>query len=400
MKTKYRYIKQYLLIMVLGIILVSCGTKADYDALIITGQNNHNWEKSHVQIKTILENSALFHVDVKIIEKGMTDKFVGNFTDCDVVIMDYNGESWSDETRESFEDYMKNGGGMVVYHAANNSFPEWKEYNEMIGLGGWGDRDEKSGPYLYWENGKVVTNNEAGKGGHHPKAIEFNVDIRNAEHPITKGLPSSWLHTKDELYSLLRGPAKNIDLLATSYCDTAWESGTGRHEPVLFTISYGKGRVFHTALGHDDAVECTGFITTLLRGTEWAASGTVTQEIPVDFPNRVSTNTWKQFRPLSIDEIFKFIAKYEIGTSTKYINLLKLKIRKANNKNERLEPYESKMLELLESPDATIDSKVQICRELSFMGSKEKALPVLKRISQQEELKDAANFAIERINNI
>ena len=61
--------------------------------------------------------------------------------------------------------------------------------------------------------------------------------------------------------------------------------GTGYDEPVLMVLSYGKGRIFRTTLGHDiPALSCVAFITTLQRGTEWAATGKVTQKFPGSFP--------------------------------------------------------------------------------------------------------------------
>jgi type 1 glutamine amidotransferase len=75
-----------------------------------------------------------------------------------------------------------------------------------------------------------------------------------------------------------------MTILATA-ADTPDLKAKGRHEPMLMVISYGKGRVFHTTLGHDtEAFEGVGFITTFLRGSEWAATGAVTQKIPADFP--------------------------------------------------------------------------------------------------------------------
>ena len=97
------------------------------------------------------------------------------------------------------------------------------------------------------------------------------------------------MHTKDECYGRLRGPAKNLTVLATALC-LKDKNGTGKHEPMLMTIEYGKGRIFHTTLGHNDySFESVGFITTFLRGTEWAASGKVTQVIPPDFPTKSSS---------------------------------------------------------------------------------------------------------------
>ena len=92
------------------------------------------------------------------------------------------------------------------------------------------------------------------------------------------------MHTKDECYDRLRGPAENLTVLATAYCSIE-EGGTGRHEPMLMTIQYGEGRVFHTTLGHEDySFESVGFISTFLRGAEWAATGEVTIPIPEDLP--------------------------------------------------------------------------------------------------------------------
>jgi type 1 glutamine amidotransferase len=88
----------------------------------------------------------------------------------------------------------------------------------------------------------------------------------------------------DELYDSLCGPAENLKVLATAHSDPA-NSGTGEDEPMLMTIHYGRGRIFHTAMGHDvPAIKCVGFIVTFLRGTEWAATGKVTQTVPADFP--------------------------------------------------------------------------------------------------------------------
>jgi hypothetical protein len=182
---------------------------------------------------------------------------------------------------------MNNGGGLVIVHAANNSWGNWPEFNKMIGLGGWGGRNQKSGPYVYYDaEGKVVRDDKSpgGCGAHGPQG-EFLITMRDKTHPITKGLPDFWMHSKDECYSRLRGPAENMTILATA-ADTPELKAAGRNEPMLMVIDYGKGRVFHTTLGHDtEAFEGVGFIVSFLRGAEWAATGKVTQEIPADFPS-------------------------------------------------------------------------------------------------------------------
>jgi type 1 glutamine amidotransferase len=269
-------------------------------ALIVDGQNNHNWKGTTPVIKQVLEDSGRFTVDVattppKPEGKDVSDAakedykkqlaaYKPDFAKYGVVIMNYNGDGWSEETNKAFVDYVAGGGGLVIYHAANNSFTNWPEYNEMTAIGGWGGRNEKSGPYLYWEDGKIVRNPEPGPGGHHGPQWEYLIDIREPEHPITKGLPQSFRHAKDELYDLLRGPAKNVTVLATAFADKE-HNGSGRHEPQLMVIDYGKGRVFHTCLG-DNTNQCksVSFIVTFLRGAEWAATGKVTIPVPDDMP--------------------------------------------------------------------------------------------------------------------
>lgn len=281
--------------------------------LIIDGQNNHQvWPKATMMFKEILTSTQRFHVDIarthyiwkaeKHIEQfplndgkkytlsdPKTDPhFSPKFEKYDVVISNFGwrAASWPKATQENFERYIANGGGFVSVHAADNSFPKWQAYNKMIGLGGWGKRNQKDGPYVYYNELDQLTFDHANGGaGGHGKQHAFAIDIRDKNHPITQDLPTQWMHTKDELYNRLRGPAENLNILATAYDDKAF-GGSGRHEPVLMTIHYGKGRIFHTTLGHDtQAIESVGFITTLQRGTEWAATGKVTQKIPVDFPD-------------------------------------------------------------------------------------------------------------------
>ncbi len=256
-------------------------------ALIVEGQNNHrNWPETTPMMKAYLEQTGLFTVDViRTAAKGTDPNFKPKWSNYNVVVSNYNGAPWPEETKTAFEKYMKNGGGLVSIHAADNAFGKWQAWNEMIGLGGWGGRNETSGPYVYFdEDGKKVVDKSKGRGGHHGRQHPFSVVVRDRKHPITRGMPVEWLHAKDELYDKLRGPANNMNILATAFADPS-TGGSGRHEPMLFTIKYGKGRVFHNPMGHGNySQECVGFITTLQRGTEWAATGKVTQKIPKDFP--------------------------------------------------------------------------------------------------------------------
>lgn len=271
----------------LALAVLSSSVAADvHKTLIIDGQNNHPWQQTTPLLKKILEETKLFKVDVATTPPagGDMSKFQPNFSAYDLVVSNYNGEPWSAGTQKAFLDFVDRGGGVVIVHAADNAFPEWKEYNEMIALGGWGNRNEKAGPYVRFRDGKFVKDNTPGKGGSHGAQHEFRVDIRNVTHPITKGLPPSFIHAKDELYDRLRGPAEHMTVLATAYSEISTR-GTGEHEPILIAINYRGGRIFHTTLGHSpEAMSCVGFIVTLQRGAEWAATGKVKQAVPKDYP--------------------------------------------------------------------------------------------------------------------
>ncbi len=259
-------------------------------ALIIDGQNNHDFKSTTPHLKKVLEDTGLFTVEVATTpaKGGDMTAFKPEFKKYRVLISNYNGQPWSPETQADFVAFVKNGGGFVSVHAADNAFAQWPEYNEMIGIGGWEGRNEKSGPYLRLRDGKFVQDPTVGRGGSHGQQHAFVMDTRVPAHPIMAGLPAQWLHAKDELYDRLRGPAKNVTVLASAL-STKESGGSGEHEPLLMVIPFGQGRVFHTALGHNNgkdltAQKCVGFITTFQRGTEWAATGKVSQKVPKDFP--------------------------------------------------------------------------------------------------------------------
>ncbi|MDA9961810.1 ThuA domain-containing protein [Opitutales bacterium] len=259
--------------------------------LLVDGQNNHNWKATTPVLKKALESSGRFSVTVSTspARNGSKDDWAQwnpKFGSFDVTLSNYNGQTWPESVQKGLEDYVKGGGAFVVVHAANNSFSGWLEYNRMIGLGGWGGRTEKNGPYLYFDDSsKLVRDPRPGRGGSHGAQHEFTVKLRQKEHPIVKGMPSEWKHAKDELYDSLRGPADKVEVIATAY-----SSKSKRHEPIIMTISYGKGRVFHTPMGHADySMRCVGFQDVLRRGTEWAVTGKVTQALSKEFPSADKT---------------------------------------------------------------------------------------------------------------
>jgi type 1 glutamine amidotransferase len=150
---------------------------------------------------------------------------------------------------------------------------------------------------VYYNNqGELVKDTTPGNAGKHGSRHEFPITVRVKDHPITRGMPEVWLTTPDECYAMLRGPAENMTVLATGK-DLSEKAPTDRHEPTLMVLDYGKGRVFHTTLGHDTgSFEGVGFQTSFLRGVEWAATGEVTQPLPEDFPSAEKATS----RPFSL----------------------------------------------------------------------------------------------------
>lgn len=250
----------------------------------------HNWRLTTPVLKKELEETGLFDVTVITAPASGGDfsSFHPDFSQYRALVMNYDGPDWPGDLRAQFEKYISDGGGLVVVHAADNTFPDWPAFNLMAGIGGWRHRNELAGPYWYWKDGKLVSDSSPGPAGAHGLRLPFQVTTRDPQHPIMRGLPAAWMHVNDELYGKLRGPGKDMTVLATAHSDLK-NRGTGLDEPMLMVLRYGKGRIFHTTMGHDVfALSCVGFMTTFQRGTEWAATGRVTQKVPQTFPTAIT----------------------------------------------------------------------------------------------------------------
>jgi hypothetical protein len=263
--------------------------------LIIDGQNNHDWPRTTAALREALEATGRFTVSVSTTPpKGQPpdawDAWRPDFTRVDAVVSDYNGEAWPERVQQAFVAFVEEGGGAVIVHAANNPFPDWPEFNRMIGLGwrkaDFGDRltvDDASGEVRRTPRGE-------GPGAAHGPAHEFRITVRRPEHPIMQGLPHVWMHGEDQLSHGQRGPAEDLTVLDSAY-SAPEHGGTGAHEPMTWVVRYGKGQVVTTLLGHQwhdqanrPALDCVGFRTVFTRSVEWAGTGRVTIPVPASFP--------------------------------------------------------------------------------------------------------------------
>ncbi len=390
-------------------LLAASPSSPNLKALILTGQNTHDWKTSSTALKQMLEDTGLFEVELAVspAKSENMDKFLPDFLSYRLVVLDYSGDEWSPFAKKALVDYVQAGGGVVVYHGANNTFAGWKEYNQIIGLGGWDGRDKSSGPYVYWKDGRAVKDKGPGIGGQHTTPHAFLVVNRETDHPITRGLPEKWMHAEDELYGLLRGPAENLQVLATAYSDPAY-LGTGRHEPMLFTIRYGEGRIFHTVLGHagqdvpSPALECVGFIVTFQRGAEWAATGEVTQDVSGFFPavnkdygTPDDIRLWKNFHSPDLNEILKKASTYDYGKDEEVLSELRDYVRAVRRFPKARANCEEHLAKFLES-GATLAAKMAACRHLREIGTSI-SVTSLEKMLLKPETSDMARYALEKI---
>jgi uncharacterized protein len=268
--------------------VIGLASGAPMRALLIDGTPGEQPSSRGAAFKAILESNGLFQVDlVATPAKGASaGTFQTQFDRYRVVVLNYGGDAWPVTSMAALDKYLQNGGGLVVLPAAGGAFPAWPEYNLMIGVSASGNRSQSAGPLWFYKDGNLAFDSAApGPAGKSPHPDQpFPLTIRYTEHPITRGLPLVWMHAADGLAGNLRGPGKNMTMLATAFSDPE-RGGTGRDEPQLLALTYGKGRVFHTFLGSTaEAVECVGFQVVLQRGAEWAATGKVTLKVPADFP--------------------------------------------------------------------------------------------------------------------
>jgi hypothetical protein len=290
--------------------------------------------------------------------------FKPDFSKYNLVVLDYEGDMWPEKTNADLMDYVNNGGGVVLFNS-------------------------KSDP------GAAIPDSVTVSERHN-----FEIWTAVTDYPVTEGLPVRWLHPDDEIVQGLDPAGEDVQVLAVAFSDTSF-SGTGRMEPVLVVRNYGKGRIFTTLIGSPDgkenrALHCTGLIVTLQRGAEWAATGSVTQEVPFDFPTAAGLVVRPDFKRVTLEEAFKNIVSYDIEKSTKYFTFIQDRIRKASGDEKTMSDLEKKMVAVLKNKESSDDIKKLLLRELSWMGS-DYCIPAIKAFASDPELKDDAEFALTRL---
>ena len=267
--------------------------------LIVDGCSNHDWQLTTRSIRAILEPTGLFDVAVSTSPPTAAspgwDTWRPRFADYDVVIQHYNdingGTPWPAEVRTAFEEFVRKGGGVYVWHAGNNAFGDWPAYNQIIGLG-WRKKDYGTALEIGAE--EKITRIPPGEGTNTSHGARFDATvIRLGGHPIHAGLPRRWKAANIEVYNYSRGPAENIEVL--SYAND--EVQTKLNWPIEWTVTYGAGRVYVSSFGHvwkgdvqPVTVRDAGVQTLLVRALQWLAKRPVTFPVPPDFPTENATS--------------------------------------------------------------------------------------------------------------
>ena len=299
--------KILILLLCFAISAFNCHAVEDLDeknevrVLIVDGFNNHDWEKSTEAILSILSRDLSLITTVSTVPQLNSEAWKSwnpDFSNYDVIIQNTNDISkkgaWPNEAKIALEEYVSNGGGLLIFHSANNAFPDWNEYNKMIGLG-W--RNKNAGQAIIIQDDvPVIIPVGEGSNTSHGKRVD-TVITRLGEHPIHAGLPRQWMAADLEVYRYARGPAENISVLSYTR-----EHKTGLNFPVEWVIKYGMGRVYNSTFGHywhklsedPPGIRCNGFQTILPRAVRWLAGLEVTSELPAEFPSKDQISLYKK----------------------------------------------------------------------------------------------------------
>ncbi len=260
--------------------------------LIVDGFSNHDWQLTTALIRGILEPTGQFAVAVSTAPATKDapgwDLWRPKFSAYDVVIQTCNdingGPPWPAEVQAGFESFVRNGGGVYVWHSGNNAFADWPAYNDMIGLG-WRKKD--FGWALAVGADEKIIRIPAGEGRDTGHGARLDTVVKRlGDHPIHTGLPPAWLTPDIEVYYYARGPAKDLTVLSYGF-----DPRTQMNWPLEWIVTCGQGRVYTSTFGHvwkgdtqPARMRCAGVQTVVVRALQWLAKREVTWPVPADFP--------------------------------------------------------------------------------------------------------------------
>lgn len=281
--------------------------------LIIDGFSNHDWKQTTQLLRGILDRAGEFDVDVSTApvdpESAEWSAWHPKFSNYDVVIQTCNDNAnnglllnlknkpaWPDAVKRDFVDYVRDGGGVYIYHAAENAFVGWKEYEEMVGLS-WRAADYGTAVRIDDQQQdqhrliRIPPND--GRATNHGQRGDVLVTLFGND-PIHAGMPHSWMSPYMEVYYYARGPAQNLTVLA--YARDS-DPKLGQLWPVEWTTTYGKGRVYISTYGHvwpgdvdPPSMRCAAVETIIPRALEWLGGLPVRFPVPHDFPSSTATS--------------------------------------------------------------------------------------------------------------
>jgi type 1 glutamine amidotransferase len=220
--------------------LAASGDGDAISVLMVTGNAAHKWhngEKSTPRIRDALRLDPRVKVEVVTDFDELGRRELGGYQA--IVLNNYcnwqEPKGPSEKSKRAFASYLREGGGLVLVHFANGAFhpslpkagaSDWPEYRRIV---------------------RRVWNHTPAKGkpaSGHDAFGRFLVLPTKAKHAITAGLGR--FEVTDELYFHQDGDEPIEPLLH------AESKVTRRLEPLAWTYTYGKGRVFQTLLGHSE----------------------------------------------------------------------------------------------------------------------------------------------------
>ncbi|MBI4873766.1 MAG: ThuA domain-containing protein [Acidobacteria bacterium] len=234
--------------------------------LIVTGETDlpyHDWRVTTPFLKQALENTGRFAVAVLEEPRGLTARALAGY---DAILLNYNGPRWGPAAEGAVEDFLRSGKGMLAFHGVSYGTFFGQVMNQRWTAPAGGDQ----GWVAYAEMmGQTWKPENIG----HSKRHVYTVKWTDPKHPIARGLEPAF-QANDELYHKM-DLRPNVHVIATAYSDPKL-NGTGRDEPQIWTVPFGKGRVVHITLGHDlTALRLPGVLAAFTRSLEWAATAAV-----------------------------------------------------------------------------------------------------------------------------